>query len=45
MISPRARYEKDQFWELAEDISSLDMGSKYENTGTVPFFRRKKEKD
>jgi len=46
MISPRARYEKEQFWELAEDIASLDMGSKYgQNTGTVPFFRRKKEKD
>ncbi len=46
MISPHERYEKEQFWELAKDIASLDMGSKYgQNTGTLPFFRRKKEKD
>jgi hypothetical protein len=46
MISPHERYEKEQFWELAKDIASLDMGSQHgRDTGTVPFFRWKKEKD
>ncbi len=45
MISPRARYEKEQFWELAEDIASLDMGSKYgQDTGTESFSGGKRKK-
>ena len=25
MISPRERYEREEFWELAEDIASTDI--------------------
>jgi hypothetical protein len=30
MISPRERYEREEFWELAEDIASTDI-----DTGSV----------
>jgi len=25
MISPREKYEREEFWELAEDIASTDI--------------------
>ena len=37
MISPRERYESEEFWELAEDIASTDIhtGSAYgQDAGT-----------
>ena len=35
MISPRERYEKEAFWELAEDIAMTDI-----QTNNRTFFQR-----
>jgi hypothetical protein len=47
MISPRERYEREQFWELVEDISSMDTGSRYGHTGTFSrvFSEKRKKAD
>jgi len=46
MISPRERYEKEVFWELADDISRTDIqNGQGKRSVFQKFFRIKQKTD
>jgi len=44
MISPRERYEKEVFWELADDISMTDIQNGQDKRSVFQKFFRIKQK-
>jgi len=44
MISPRERYEKEVFWELADDISRTDIQNGQDKRSVFQRFFRIKQK-
>jgi hypothetical protein len=43
MISPRERYEREEFWELAEEIGMTDIQTENTRTFFQRFFKKNDE--